>query len=75
MLFNKLLVAVNDYNMKKWNRTIKIPFTKTCCYNEFVNVCDNYCKTCDYYGLCEQTIVPKCRVYIDEDCVECGDCL
>lgn len=56
MLFQKLLVIVNDYNMKKWNRVIKIPFTETCCYNDHINVCNSYCKNCDYYGLCEQTL-------------------
>ena len=60
MLFEKILVAVNDYNMKKYNKTIKIPFMTTCCYNEFINVCDKYCReNCDYYGLCEQTINNK----------------
>lgn len=55
MFLNKLLDIVNDHNMKSDSRAIAIPFTKTCCYNEFINVCNCYCKDCDYYGLCEQT--------------------
>ena len=56
MLLEKILVIVNDYNMNKDKRAIVIPFTETCCYNDHINVCNSYCKGCDYYKLCEQTI-------------------
>ena len=61
--------------MKNDGRIIKVPFTTTCCYNEYVNVCNFICKQCDYYGLCEQTVNHKCRQNLSVKCTCCGDCL
>ena len=75
MILNKILVIVNDYNIKVYRRAIKIPFMKTCCYNEFINICNSYCKECVYYGLCEETVSHRCRINLEHDCNCCDMCI